>query len=178
MRKGFTLIELLIVFSIVAIITTVTFNSYNRTRQSAELNIQIDNFVSDVREAKSESQEVCKGIQIKDKNIYLVQAEYQNPYSKCGQIQQSKKQSNLTVERIIRDEQVRPVENLTILFYPPRNQAFLPEIDQPGQASSENLRMEFSLGKVSNNQIVTFNSANASIQKAYKKDLIEADEEQ
>lgn len=177
MRKGFTLIELLIVFSIIAIISTVTFTSYNRTRQSAELNIQIDNFISDVREAKSESREICKGIQIKDKNIYLVEAEYQNPYSKCGQITVTKQQSKLTVDRINRDEQVRPVESLSILFYPPRNQAFLPEIDQPGQLSSENIQFRFSLGTVTNEQVVTFNSANATIQKVFEKDLTPAENE-
>lgn len=171
MRKGFTLIELLIVFSIIGIISTITFTSYNRTRQSAELNIQIDNFISDVREAKSESREICKGVQIKDKTIYLVEAEYQNPFSKCGQVKIIKKQSKLTVERINRDEQVRPVQNLTILFYPPRNQAYLPEIDQPGQQSSENIQIRFSLGGVTNKQVVTFNSANATIQKTFEEDL-------
>jgi len=173
-RSGFTLIEMLIVISIIGILATMSIGSYQKTRQSADVNIQIDNFIDELRILKSKasnSNTTCYGMLITKTEIKNIQSNYVNPYTKCGNtIQVSDSSIKLNRNQILRDQQVQPLEQINVLFYPPLGNVYLPDLDLLGTESQESLIFKLALNDSKNNQIVTFNSTNGSIQKSYLND--------
>ena len=91
-KSGFTLIELIIVMAIIGIMSVTAIGSYSQVRASAELSLQVDEIVSELRkvQAKSRNSENNKCIGIRFDNskdntgIFYTEAEYKNPISKCG----------------------------------------------------------------------------------------------
>ena len=144
MRKGFTIIELLIVIAIIGILAVVSLSSYSETRQVAELNIETDTLISNLREYKGRSQNVipdendqvyCLGFKFnsqEDPQIEELKYQYENPFTLCDtttNLQTERQALNqLSITEILLLESngtSKIVNSLELLFYPPKGQSLV-----------------------------------------------------
>jgi len=180
MRKGFTIIEILIVILIIGILSSLTLRSYNKTRQAAELSLRIDNLMTDLREAKNQSKnattQICRGFKFDDNKIFRVEAEYQNPITRCSENTKEEPYDLLSVERIGRSGQKSFVKDVTILFTPPLGESYIPKFEQQGENVNDQFSFSFSLGDKTNNQVLIFNASNDSISKEFREPETEEEE--
>lgn len=172
------MIELLIVIMLIGLLAGVTIMSYNKTRQSAELSLLTDQFITDMREIKTKTanaSSMCHGFEVtEDGELINIEADYLNPFEKCdlNTIETSKKYTakNFYVESIFRENLKDPLGDIQLFFTPPHGNIFLPGIDTIGiqtNQNNENLIFELRLGDKVNEQKVLLNRKNGTIQKIY-----------
>ncbi len=178
-RKAFTIIELLIVITIIAIISTVTVFSYNKTRAAAELQLVTDQLISNFREVKNQvrnsSTALCSGFRIADEKIYYVEAEYLNPFLKCDkenvEVVRDYDEKNLKVVNMDVEALSISPEKIDILYYPPLGATFIPDIDLTGQSIGHaDVRLQLGMGSKINRAQVILNRKNGAIFKEYDTD--------
>ena len=174
-RPGFTLIELLVVMLLVGLLVIATVSAYNRTRQSAELSLLTDSFVSELRELKNKSRSTndakCLGIKIEEGSLTRIEGEYKNPFERCTNITEIKQYADKDF-RVLKTQvdgsRANTFKKLSILFVPPRGEIYVPEIDvDPHNINYENIELKFGIKEKENNQFVVINRKNGTIKKEF-----------
>ncbi len=172
-KSGFTLIELIIVFAIIGIMAISAIGSYSQVRASAELSLQVDEIVSELRKTQSKAQNSgnnkCFGLRFdnstENAGIFYTEAEYKNPVSKCSveEVTNSYYEKNLKTHKII-DGTTRNPDNINILFVPPKGEIFIPDFP------AKEIVIELSIKEKTNNQQIVINQVNGTIQKRTKSE--------
>lgn len=162
------------------ILAVISLTGYTNIRGAAELSLQYDELISEMRKLQSKSQNLnpsepkCYGMQFvtkgldREPQINYVETNYLNPVQKCNELQTlvtgQYYEKSLQIKKIA-TESGSQSSDITIYFYPPKGEILIPS---SGEAE---LHLELSIKDKENTQEIVINKVNGSIQKRTKVEI-------
>lgn len=134
-RRGFTLIEIVVVISIIAILSIVVMQGYNRTLQRQRLSLIADDLITKVNEQRrtvsSNSEADCLGIELTEEVANLISAPFLGRFVGCDHANRAvvgPVAEGLTVKSITHNGQPAP-SGLVVYYKPPNAELEFPNIE-------------------------------------------------
>lgn len=163
------------------ILATIAVRGYTETRTTADINIETDMLVAQLREARGQSQNtvdpLCRGFLFEvGEEIKPITMNYGTQFDQCPEsdftdaVQKADKlpDARLIVSEILVNGESSP-ERLTILYYPPKGEFLIFKDDTLTTPPPEKIQISTRLGDRENNHYLTILSSGV-IQKEQKPD--------